>query len=389
MLTAKTVQALKANGGQYEVTDGQVPGLRLRISQDGTKTFTLLYRHRGKKRRMKIGRFPDIGLADARLKASEVLLDARSGIDPRAKKDKDFTTLKSVEDLVDAYITLYVKPNNKPSTIQGTSRILVKDIAGPWPDRDVRDITRADAADLIERIAIARSPFGASNALRAGRAFFNWLVRKHVIEASPFADLKDPAGIVKRERVLESRELAAIWQATYEIGAPWGSILRLLILSGRRRGEVVSANWNEFDWRANIWTIPAGRTKGSRTSYKPITEMMEAELDGLGKKEDGLIFPSQRQSSCNPVSGFSKVKVRLDKRSGIIDWRIHDIRRTVATNLAALGVADTIIARILDHRIVGIPDVTAVYNRHQYIPEMHDALKRWELQLGSIVGSRR
>ncbi len=385
MLTAKTIQALKPNGWQYEVVDGQVPGLRLRVSQGGTKTFTLLYRHRGKKRRMKIGRFPDVGLAEARLRANEVLLDARSGVDPRAKKDQDFTTLKSVADLVEAYISLHVQRSNKPSTIRGTSRILDKDIVGPWADRDVRDITRADAMDLIDKIAVARSPFAASNVLRSGRAFFNWLVTKHIIEASPFAGLTDPAGVVKRERVLEPRELASIWQATFEIGAPWGSIVRLLILTGRRRGEIVSADWKEFDWRTSIWTIPAERTKGLRTSHKPITEGMKFELDALGKKEYGLVFPSQKQSSGKSVSGFSKVKIRLNEKSGVLDWRIHDIRRTVATNLAALGVADTTIARILDHRIAGIPEVTGVYNRYQYIPEMRNAQIEWEKELKRIT----
>ena len=161
----------------------------------------------------------------------------------------------------------------------------------------IRDSTRADATDLIDKIAVARSPFAASNVLRSGRAFFNWLVAKHVIETSPFAGVKDPAGVVKRERVLEPRELAAIWQATFEIGVPWGCIVRLLILTGRRRGEIVSADWKEFDWRTSIWTIPAGRTKGLRTSHKPITKAMEVELAGLGK--DCLLYtsPSPRDAT--------------------------------------------------------------------------------------------
>jgi len=385
MLTTKAIRALKPQETQYEIVDGHVPGLRLRISQDGTKTFTLLYRHRGKRRRIKLGRFPEIGLAEARQHAYSVLAEIRLGDDPRAKKETDALVLRSVKEFAEMFIAMHVERNNKPSTIEGTSRIIRKDIIEPWGDRDVRDISRADALDLIETITVDRSPFAASNVLRAGRTLFSWLVSRETLEASPFASMKDPAGTVRRERTLGSGEISAVWHATKNIGAPWDSIIRLLFLTGRRRGEVVGAGWEEFDWTNFIWTIPGDRTKGSRRSFKPITPFMCAELKRLGPADNGLIFRSRKKLSVNAVSGFSKMKRRLDQQCGVSDWRIHDIRRTVATNLGSLGVADTTIARILDHRMVGIPDVTSTYNRHRYIPEMREALEMWEESLRQII----
>ena len=181
MLTTKAIEALKSTGKQFEIADGKAAGLRLRVSQDGAKTFMVLYTHRGKKRRRRLGRYPDLSLADARAEAEAVVREAREGRDPIAKKVvDDAKTLKTVADLVEDFITRHVERHNKPSTVRGTSRILRKDIVEPWADRDVRDITRADVTALIEGIAEERSPFGASNVFRAGRTFFNWLVSRQV-----------------------------------------------------------------------------------------------------------------------------------------------------------------------------------------------------------------
>ena len=386
MLTTEAIEALKQTGKQFEVVDGRVAGLRLRVSQDGAKTFTVLYTHRGKKRRRWLGRFPDMGLAEARKEADAIIREVRAGRDPNAKKEPNANTLKTVSDLVEDFITRHVERHNKPSTVRGTSRILRKDIVEPWATRDVRDISRGDVAALIEGIAEERSPFGASNVFRAGRTFFNWLVSQQVIRTSPFQGLRDPAGVKKRERVLTAEEIRAIWRATEKIGAPWSHIIRLLFVTGRRRGEVVEAEWREFDLEGGVWEIPARRSKGSRISIKPITAMVRVELDSLGGERKGLLFPSRVEVSGNAVSGLSKMKARLDRMSCVADWRFHDIRRTVATNLGALGIADTTIARILDHRLIGIPEVTGIYNRCHYVAEMREAIEAWEAKLQQIAG---
>jgi integrase len=385
MLTARQIQGLRATGKQYELVDGQVPGLRLRVSQQGTKSFMLLYRHRDAKRRVRLGRFPELGLAEARRIANRLLAEARAGHDPRPATEEKNDALQSVADLAEDFLIKHVQRNNKSGTIEGTTRILRKDIIGPWAERCVGDVTRSDVIKLIDTLVEERSPHAASNVFRAGRTFFNWLATRHVIEASPFEGLKDPAPQTSRERVLLDEELRAIWHATTTLGSPWDSIVRLLILTGRRRAEVVEARWSEFDFDNGIWEIPAARTKGGRSSIKPITPLMGAELQRLEMHGDGLIFPSRSSASGRAVSGFTKMKSRLEDLSGVNDWRLHDIRRTVATNLARLGIPDSTIARILDHRLYGIPDVTGIYNRYQYVPEMREALKTWETHLEGFL----
>ncbi len=306
MLTTKAIEGLQATGKQFEMTDGRVPGLRVRVSQDGTKTFVLLYRHRGQRRRQRLGRFPEMGLAEARDAAMAVINEARSGSDPVAKKPVAATTLTTVADLVEDFITRHVERHNKPSTVRGTSRILRKDIVGAWGERDARDITRADVAELIEGIAEARSPFGASNVFRAGRTFFNWLVSREVIPASPFLGASDPAGIKKRDRVLTAEEIRAIWHATEQIGAPWGSMIRLAVRDGASAGRGGRGRVARVRFRAWRLGDPGAADQGLADVHQADHGVGAARARWSGRRPPGPAVPVIRRGECEQRSVGSR-----------------------------------------------------------------------------------
>ena len=287
--------------------------------------------------------------------------------------------------MAELFFEKHVRVRNKPRTQKETIRIIRKDVIAVWGDRDVRDINELDAQDLIDEIEETRSAHAAASTFKAVRKFFNWLIEKRTIDTSPFARVKNPVRVEKRERVLEEAEIRAIWNATYEIGAPWDTIIRLIFLSAVRRSEIAEARFEEFDRKKMIWTLPGARTKNSKTSYKPITKWMAQELDALSDQREGLLFPARKEGSLNAVSGFSKMKIRLDRLSGVSGFRLHDIRRSVATQLGSLDVPDVIIARVLDHSLIGVPEVTSIYNRHNYIPQLSKALELWHERLTIII----
>ena len=182
-------------------------------------------------------------------------------------------------------------------------------------------------------------------------------------------------------------ELAAIWNATQE-KTSFNIIVRLLILTGQRRSEVAGAVWTEFDFENATWTIFGTETKNSRTQCIPLSSLAMETLLSLRElhatRQFGRVtnrrnlFPSNGQSANSwCFVGFSRSKQRLDHRADVHHWRLHDIRRTVSTSIAELGVEPHIIDAVLNHKSGVIKGVAAVYNRYPYLAEMREALERW------------
>jgi hypothetical protein len=170
-------------------------------------------------------------------------------------------------------------------------------------------------------------------------------------------------------------ELVSIWRAANEMGWPYGRIVQLLILTGQRRNEVTGMRWSELDLAKGQWTIPAERTKPGRVHELPLVPAAVDLIQRLPKIHDQYVFPAKGKD--NSASGFSKWKHELDRIAGLSDWRIHDLRRTVASGMAQLKVAPHIIERVLNHTTGTLGGVAGIYNRFGYLDEMREALQRW------------
>lgn len=159
---------------------------------------------------------------------------------------------------------------------------------------------------------------------------------------------------------------------------------KLLLLTGQRRGEVTEMRWDQIDAQKRTWTIPAEMTKNSREHVLPLSDAALAVLKSVPRLSEARVFPA-RNNDTNAISGFTRAKDRFDRLSGVTDWTIHDLRRTVATGLAQLGVAPHIIERVLNHVSGTFAGVAGVYNRFQYQDEMRAALHLWAKHVEAIA----
>ena len=291
---------------------------------------------------------------------------------------------------IDEALDLYFRHTQKLRSARGLQQMLRKHLLPQLAGRPLTDIRRRDMVTVVETTALS----GVSNGHHVfanSRAFFNWCCSKDWIDNSPCdrlsaARLLGPPGI--RQRVLADEELMRIWKAAGLLASfsPFGTIVRLLILTAQRRGEVARMRWDELsgldDPARSLWTIDATRYKTAVTHRIPLSAAAVAELQRLERREGGeLVFPSRRLASTRPFSGFGKLKERLDGLSGVEDWCFHDLRRTARTGMASLGVPENVAELCLGH---GRKGMSRVYNQHRYEGEMREAFEQWSAKVASL-----
>jgi integrase len=386
-LTDISIRNLKANPGErLEAWDEKVPGLGIRVSSTGTKSFVLLYRIGGQAKRMTLGRYPVVSLADARKLATEALYKISHDQNPQQDKE-DARSFPRCDETVDQFVRLHCSRHNRDSTARQTERIMRNRFLPTWAAKDVRKITKRDVIKVLDAIVEEGLPSAANQAFAAVRKFSNWCVQRGIIDASPCTGIGTPSPLGKRDRVLADDELALIWTAAKTIGYPYGCIVQLLILTGQRRNEVAGLCWSEIDTGAGLWSFPPDRMKSGRPHQVPLLPMASAVIDGLPRLNTTFAFPA-RGSDDSSFSGFSKLKKRVDEVSVVTGWTLHDLRRTVATGMAGLGVAPHVVEKLLNHSTGSLGGVAGIYNRFQYVPEMRDALAKWEAHLQAITATK-
>jgi integrase len=366
--------------GQIEVWDGKIPGFGLRVSKGGAKSFILLYRHKDRPRRLTLGRYPILSLADARTQAQVALREVYLGNDPSLKGgDKNGDGGNGFDTAVDEFIEKYARLHTSGS--RETSRVLKKEFAAHWGSRPVSSITKQDVTAIIDGIVGRGAPIMAHRAFGTIRRFFNWQLERGLIEKSPCFGLKAPVKRIPRHRTLSDRELTLVCEEVLPMGYPYAPIIWLLALTAQRRGEVAGMRWDDLDFEKALWSIPPELNKSRRPHVVPLTPMVLEILKTLPMLHPVLVFPAHGVD--NVVANFSRWKVEHDRLCGVSGWRVHDLRRTAATGLAKLQVPPHVIERILNHTMGG---VAGIYNRFGYLPEMSDALQRWASHVHSFLG---
>lgn len=339
--------------GQYAVWDKTLPTFGVRVSQGGSKTFVLNRNNNF----ITIGRFGVLTLANARTEAKRLLAEFTLG----KVRPKSITFPAAVE--------LFLAEKRKscrPATVANHADRLKRHL--PFKGQ-LADITHQD---IVRRLAKISTNAEHDHALSVAKTFFTWSHNRRYIDDDPTRGLS-PHGSQSRARVLTEAELRSIWEASKACGQ-FGVIVRLLILTGMRRGECAAIQASCI--RDDVLVLPSSLTKNHREHHLPLSTSALALLPLNGEKT-GLLFPARGKSS--PFNGWSKAKAQLDKLSGVEDWTLHDLRRTFATRLAELGVAPHIIERLLNHVSGTISGVAAVYNRHHFMPEMRAAIEKWEV----------
>ena len=448
--TDKGIQALKARSDRYEIVEDGATGLAVRVSPRGVKTFSFLYRHGGKPRRLTLGVYRDhaleglgrpsdrdarslpyLGLADARIKLAEARKLRDGGIDPggTTKQQRQAERkAQTVAELIDAYVEKWAKANKKASSAAEDERMLNKDVRPAWGERKATTVTRQDVIALLDDIVARGSPVIANRTLAVVRKMFRWAVRQGIVPISPAHEIDRPGGReTSRERVLSDTEIAEVWRATERLGTPYGPLVRLLLVTGQRRGEVAGMRRKrELDTASKLWTIPRARTKNGLDHEVPLSPLALEILKAAAAKPapppdaaaDGQPAPAARKPKAeeidcvfvsgrngdNPVREFKGAKRRLDqlildarrealKAAGadpaeakpMPHWTLHDLRRTMRTNLSRLRLDPEICERVINHVPKG---VRRTYDVHQYRDEKREVLNAWATRLKRIVTAK-
>jgi integrase len=399
-LTDLTVSRASApDGGRLDLWDAALPGFGLRVTESGAKSWVLMYRVAGRKRRMTLGTYPLYSLKAAREMAREALQRVGTGVDPALEKTATKAALPApdtVENVVDEFIKRYLTSTGRSSQYIASTRASFNNHVLPrWRGRELRSITRRDVVQLLDAIVDEGKPVAANRVLAAVRKLLNWSLQRGIIDTSPAARIEAPGAETERDRALSLEELGLVWRGTDAIGYPFGAFVKLAILTAQRRNEVAGMRWKELDLGAALWTIPADRTKAGRAHLVPLSRQAVVLLEALPELGEHVfttgrarrrtdLDESERRDA--PISGFSKAKTALD--AAIVahgpapaPWTLHDLRRTASTEMARAGVPRFIVGRVLNHADQG---VTRIYDRYEYLTEKRDALGAWGDQVEKL-----
>lgn len=383
-LTAIAVERMKPPAeGRAEYFDTVLPGFCLRVTDKGKKTWTLVYRFGGRLTRLTLGRYPVLKLDEAREVARQLLQALERGENPaemrrQEEAEKEETRRNTVASVVDEFIERYAKPKNRRWA--DTRRVFENHVLPRWGNRPITAIGKRDVVELLDAVMDRGTPYMANHVLASVRKLFNWAAERGIIEVSPCVYIKAPAKVVSRDRVLGDDEIKRVWKAATAMDYPFGPLVKLLLTAAQRRDEVATMRWSEIDFDAAMWTIPRDKTKSGRAQEVPLSALALKLVKALPRQSGPYLFSTLGGE--RPVSGHSKAKAKIDELSEVTEWRLHDLRRTAATNMARLGVPTSTISRVLNHAESG---VTAIYDRHSYLPEKRKALEAWAERLEELV----
>jgi integrase len=361
-------------------------GLYFVVQPSGARSWAVRYRHEGRSRKHTIGSYPAIDLSNARTLGGKALRVAAEGRDPSHERQLARSVHPdSIAQIADQFIARYAKQNNRERTWRETERILRRDVLPRWKGKLIREITRRDILKLLDDTIDRGAPVIANRILAAVRKMFAWAVDRDIISLSPCAGIKAPTAERSRDRVLTDNELRLVWLASDKIGWPFGPIVKLLILTAQRRDEVVGMRWAELRLDERLWTLPRERVKNNRVHEVPLSDQAIQIIKALPVITGPLVFSTTGKS---PFSGFSKAKRRLDAviAEPLPHWQLHDLRRTVATGMARLGVVLPVVEKILNHSSGSFSGVAGVYQRHDYRDEKGKALDAWARSVQDLIG---
>ena len=382
-LTNAACEKLKPpSKGQVEYFDAAYPGLALRITTKGVRSWTYFGRLHGRLKRVTLGRYPGMTLAKARLAAHATHEALQAGINPKQTVRRGQTFAAAAETWMQRH---YANKRGRHEV----QRILNHDVLPYWGDRLIHTITKHDAVELIDRVADRGAKTMANRLHTHLHSMLRWSARRGIIDANPMADMPKIGLEVSRDRILDDKELKKVWRAADKCGYPYGYIVKLLVLTGARRSEIAKLRWPEVD--GDEITLTGERTKTGRARQIPLSAPVVALLgeiraDYLMASPDEWIFTTTQRT---PVSGWSRAKREVDARIAgqtgrALDppWRFHDLRRTVASGLQRLGISPDVRRAVLGHTIAGI---SGVYERYDYKNETRTALNNWANHLNTTV----
>lgn len=445
-ITKRAVDAAKPAAKDSFIWDDEVRGFGLKVTSGGGKTYVYQYRiarpgeaERTAPKRFTIGRHGNLTPEQARKRAKELAALVEQGIDPR-QRDLDAAAAKeqarseaeerarqegelAFRRYADLWLDHYEnEKGRRPKSVELAKVAVNRYLKPALKEKPMPHIGRANIQPIIDAIPVRRRATRRAVFAYAS-VLFGWAAKRGDIEGNPLVDMAKPEAPDARDRVLNDGELAEVWKASGKLDAPFGQFFRLLILTGQRRSEVAAMSWDELDHATETWTIPAGRAKNGVAHIVPLSDAVVAELDSLaeaacqGKSsaepgcwpKAGPILTTNRRT---PIGSFSKAKRSLDTaianaRRGdegkgeqqdhyvtdegtpeveaIPEWRVHDLRRTLATGFQRLGIRFEVTEAVLNHVSGAKGGIAGIYQRHDWKKEKRSALDAWARHVATII----
>lgn len=401
--------------------DDEVKGLRVRVNATGSKTFLFEYRYGGKSRRLGLGTYGQITLAQARRMAQEARGRVLAGGDPvgERKVRAQATLAAEVQEARDAIadaLTLDVligrwqdgALRDRSQNYRREAPHRLRYAFGPSLGLPARQLTVGDVQARLDDISEAH-PTTARRVHAYGRAMFGWAVKRRLVSDNPFAEVVLDSRDTSRDRVLDDAELGAFWRASGAMGYPFGPYFRILALTLQRLREVAGMRWDEIAPDRSTWTVPAGRAKNGKAHIVHLSEAARRELADVPRRElaDGTLSPLVfTTTGHSPISGFSDATERLGRlmaadiaerapqeqniagKNGPApapSWTLHDLRRTGVTTMARLGIPPHVADLTLNHVPASLKGVAAIYQRHQFMDERAQALNVWASHIERVA----
>ncbi len=407
---------LKPQASRYELREPNSHGngtLALRVSPNGHKAWQYLYTADGRDRRLTLGTYPQMTVAQAHAALGEAMTARESGRDPGAtavqaniaeRKAPTFATLAAL------YLELHAAARKKDKGDRD-ARALKRDVLPVLGALKAEAVTRRDVIALLDGIVARGAPIQANRTLALVRKIFNFGISRDILQQNPCYRVEAPADEHQRDRVLSEGEIQALLTnlQTAAMAQECRLALRFQLLTAQRCGEAVAVRWDEIDLAAGWWTIPEKKAKNKLTLRVPLSpQALDVLRQAKALNPDReTVFPSPRgdkpmvetavaralqlnQGAEKPRWGQDKKPLPPTKYSdcfGIEHFTPHDLRRTAASHMTGMGISRLVVSKLLNHVERG---VTAVYDRHSYDKDKREALDAWGRRVAALeAGAER
>jgi integrase len=391
ILTEQKANALKLAPGQADLIefDDAIPGFGIRLREGGSRTWIFQYKLGPKQRRLVLGKTSAVKAGAARDIASKLHAKVKLGGDPAAEKAISKT---QAGDTFGKLVTQYLefqKGNLRERSYEEVERHL-ESHSKPLHALPAITIDQRTIADRLNAVAKASGTVAANRTRASLSALFGWAMREGLAASNPAANTNKREE-KSRDRILADVELRTIWQSLED--DQYSTIIKLLMLTGQRRDEIAALRWDEIDFDREVISLPGERTKNGRAHDIAMTGMVRALLEAQQKKDDRSFVFGRGEGG---YSGWSRSKERLDERikeanggKALLPWVLHDLRRSVATGMADLGVQPHVIEAVLNHVSGHKGGIAGIYNRAQYTAERARALALWDDHIAAVIKGRK
>ncbi len=370
--------------GRLELWDAELPGFGLRITPAGQRSWQVMYRIEGRKRRLTLGSFPALPLKIARDAARATLKEVAKGNDPAAQRASLRSGALTFARFAEAYIERYAKREKR--TWQADARMIEADLLPAWGHRALDDIRRRDVIEMVERVCARGHPYAANRRLALLRKMFAWGVEVDMVPATPVVGVTPPGREARRQRVLDEAEIAALWRAWNNMAWPFGPLFKLLLLTGQRRNQVASLRLADIGFAQQIWTVPEESGRPGSGHEIPLSTFALEIATSVPRTASDYVFPARGQPDRH-ASGFSKAAQRASRLSGVADWRTEDLRRTMADGMVRLGTPAPVVRNILDRAARTTVGGVEVGDDRSAFEDMRAALEAWGERVREIAGT--